>query len=104
MHSKTLYLPLHTFEAKEHQKIAMDLWKKIKYFMLDKNKIDKQSNLDPMIVAQQILDTALANPAVHDEVYAQVVKQLCNNPSKFVFPILSTFLLTYLIIIIIIYE
>ena len=53
--------------------------------MLDKKSLDKQMNEDPLIIAQQIIDTAISSSHLHDEIYSQVIKQLCNNPSKFCF-------------------
>ena len=100
-HTKKIYSPLHSFESKELQKQAMDLFDRLKYYMTDKKTLDKQSNLDPMTVVQQYLDLVLSTPALHDEVYAHIIKQLCNNPSKFdiIIIIIIILLLFYLFII-----
>ena len=80
--SKKLLAPLHTYDSKETQRAAIDLFDKIITFSGDGKKEKALAN--PDILFQTILDLLVKRPELVDEAYAQIIKQMTNNPRAFV--------------------
>jgi hypothetical protein len=74
-HQKTLlHRSLLALETKELNKLALRIHKNVLGYMGD-----KQWSF-PATLAQTILQTALEEPGIADEVYVQIMKQLTENP------------------------
>lgn len=74
--SQKLNSSLHSFDSKELQKSALELFDKILLYCGDSKKTEK-IGLDS--IYQSIIDTLLKKSELVDEGYVQLMKQMTNN-------------------------
>ena len=88
-HSKKLVSSLHHFESKELQKAALDLFEKILQYSSEPKKGTEKGAAPPATQLQSFVDFVLKRPALTEEAYCQLFKQMTNNPRLYVLSVLS---------------
>ena len=81
---KKLSNALHSFELKETQKAAIELFEKINQCISDSKKGDDEDSL-----IQNLIDFLMKKPELGNEAYCQLFKQMSGNPKRFVYFFIS---------------
>ena len=79
---KKIGSPLHAFDSRDTQRIALDIYDKIMQYMGDVKKPEKD---DTDSILQSLIDLLIKHPELGNEGFAQLIKQMTNNPRPYVF-------------------